>query len=172
MRKPKVPDPQKFLNASLDPDLILAPMRIQDVDAVLRIEQLCFVSPWSRQQFIDEIQRNPLSHPMVLMKREGERADIVAYCVCWLVAGEFHINNIAVHPDYRRRGTGEKLMRWALDFAGESRCKRIVLEVRTSNQAAIGLYRKLGFELLGVAPGYYEDTEEDAFIFVRQIDNA
>jgi ribosomal-protein-alanine N-acetyltransferase len=144
-------------------------MRIQDVDVVLGIETLCFPSPWSRQQFVDEIQCNPLSRPMVIRKREGDGYAILAYCVCWVVAGELHVNNIAVHPDYRRQGCGEWLMRWALALADESGCKRIVLEVRTSNEGAIRLYRKLGFEVLGTAPGYYEDSGEDAYIFVKKV---
>lgn len=143
-------------------------MQVQDADQVLEIERLSFSSPWSRQQFLDEIERNPLSHPMVF--REKEAGGIVAYCVCWIVAGELHVNNIAVHPDYRRRGCGEMLMRWAFDLAVESKCKRILLEVRTTNDHAIRLYQKLGFEVLGTAPGYYEDTGEDAYILVKKMD--
>lgn len=168
MRKPKVQNPEKFLNESLHPDLVLAPMRVQDVDMVLEIERLSFSSPWSRQQFEDEIQRNPLSHPVVFRERDDDSA-IVAYCVCWVVAGELHVNNIAVHPDHRRRGCGEMLMHWATGLAKESACRRILLEVRTSNEGAICLYRKLGFEVLGTAPGYYEDTGEDAYIFVKKV---
>ena len=168
MQKQRVLDPQKFLSASLPPDLILAPMRIQDLDEVMRIEALSFSNPWSRQQFVDEIERNPLSTPTVL-KKSGREQEVAGYCVCWVVAGELHINNIAINPQDRGQGNGEILMQWALDFGRMSGCRRAVLEVRVTNEKAIRLYQRLGFETLGVAPSYYEDTGEDAYIFVKNL---
>lgn len=166
MQKLKGLAPEKYLSESLSPDLILAPMRMQDVEQVLEIEHRSFSLPWSRTQFQDEILRNPLSHPVVLKRRN---AGVIGYCVCWIVAGELHINNIAVCPEERRRGYGEILMRWSLDFGRTEGCRSATLEVRISNEHAIRLYDKLGFQQLGIAPGYYEDTGEDAFILAKKL---
>ena len=145
-------------------------MKVEHLPAVLSIERLSFASPWSRGQFVDEIQRNPLSFPFVLLKRKNAATHgLVGFCVPWIVREELHINNLAIHPHERGKGYGELLLRKALDVGEASRCRNATLEVRTTNGAAIRLYEKIGFRRIGIAPGYYEDTGEDAFILVKPL---
>ena len=80
------------------------------------------------------------------------------------VFDEAHITNIAVHPDFRRQGIGEQMMRFAFKKARELGATKMTLEVRLSNHGAQALYRKLGFQDRGIRKGYYSDTNEDAII--------
>ncbi|HET6268178.1 MAG TPA: ribosomal protein S18-alanine N-acetyltransferase [Acidobacteriota bacterium] len=164
MLKQKVRDPGNHFNESPGPDLLIHPMSLQDLEEVLRIEKACFRTPWSRGQFLDEIERNPISFPYVLKHKKN----VVAYCVCWLIKDELHINNLAVDPDHRRQGYAMILMRLALDFGKTCGCRMATLEVRTTNAPALQLYQQLGFQILGIIPGYYEDTGEDAFILYKR----
>lgn len=151
-------------------ELRIDEMKLSDLCEVLAIENRCFYWPWNRSAFAQEIRNNPLSYPFVLRKKEKGQFLVVGFLVCWILQKELHINNVAVDPNYRRRGYGELLVRNALGFAeGNGRCKRATLEVRVSNQTAINLYEKLGFTKKGFVPGYYEDNLEDAYIFTREI---
>ena len=87
----------------------------------------------------------------------------------WLVLDEGHITNIAVHPDYRGRGIGEKLVLAMLELARNSGIAGVTLEVRVSNNAAKKLYNKLGFVDSGIRKGYYSDTGEDAVIMWKKL---
>lgn len=146
-------------------------MRIADLDQVMRIERLSFSSPWSRLQFLQEIQQNPLSYPFVLrsLNEEGKKT-VAGFCVCWVVRDELHVNNIAVHPSCRQKGYGEVLMRAAIDFGLANRCRRVTLEVRVSNEKAISLYKKLGFRVVGEVPDYYESEHENAYILLKDLE--
>ncbi len=139
-------------------------MRSGDVPAVSAIEQVSFPNPWPSAVFLGEIQNQHVSHPYVavLPGEEGER--IIGYVVFWIIRGEVQINNIAVHPDVRGRGFGEALLRRAFDLMRSLGGTYAVLEVRVSNQAAIGLYLKLGFEEIGRRRDYYFNPTEDALV--------
>ena len=87
----------------------------------------------------------------------------------WQIQDEIQISNIAVHPDYRGRGIGEMVMRQVMDMSKKKGGGYIILEVRPSNRAALSLYKKLGFRLMGIRRGYYRNPPEDAFLMGRSI---
>lgn len=141
-------------------------MTAADLDEVLSIERECFSTPWSRGSFLFEIEENPFAWNVVL--REGKR--VVAYACLWVVDLELKINNIAVHPEARRRGHGKRLLRHVLERARERGCVEAALEVRPSNCAARTLYGAFGFREVGRRKGYYQDTREDAIVMVAPIE--
>jgi [ribosomal protein S18]-alanine N-acetyltransferase len=142
-------------------DYLLASSTEADLDAVVAIERLSFPAPWPRQAFADE-QARSWARLEVLRQRPSGR--VVAFCNYWLVADELHLHNIAVHPEERRRGHAARLLRHILDQAARSKARVISLEVRASNLAAAGLYRKFGFREVGIRPKYYADSGEDALL--------
>lgn len=135
-------------------------MRLSDLDDVEEIERLCFPTPWSKEAFRIEIMRNFCARYAVA-RLNGR---VVGYIGMWLVIDEAHITNVAVHPDYRHRGIGEKLMRYMMKMAVDIGISRMTLEVRKSNIVAQKLYKKLGFEESGIRKGYYLSNNEDAII--------
>ena len=135
-------------------------MTVEDVDAVHAIEVACFKTPWSRESFMREVTENACARYVVL--REDGRA--IAYAGVWFVLDEGHITNIAVHPDRRGVGYGEQVTRALIQLAADSGMIWMTLEVRRSNAAAQGLYRKLGFVDVGWRKRYYEDNGEDALL--------
>lgn len=141
-------------------DVTIAPMRLADLDDVLQVESLSFVTPWSRQAFMQELTEN--GHAHYLVARAGER--VVAYGGMWVVLDEAHVTNVAVHPDWRGRRVGDRLMLALMRLALRRGATRMTLEVRVSNHVAQNLYTKLGFKPSGLRRGYYTDTREDAVI--------
>jgi len=145
-------------------ELVVRPMRLEDVDAVWEIEKLSFRTPWSRESFVQELQTNLTARYLV-----AELGDeIVGYGGMWFVLDEAHITNIAVHPDYRGQKIGDRIVKAMITAAEKEAIKNMTLEVRLSNAAAINLYKKLGFEEAGIRKGYYFDTGEDALIMWRR----
>lgn len=146
------------------PETEVRPMREDDLDAVLMIERLCFSVPWSRDSFRMEINENRCARYIVLT----EDGTPVAYAGAWLIIDEGHITNIAVHPDYRGNGYGERVTRALMETCREIGISWMTLEVRRSNAVAQNLYRKLGFTDVGYRKRYYEDNKEDALIMVNE----
>jgi ribosomal-protein-alanine N-acetyltransferase len=141
-------------------------MRGADLARVAQIERASFASPWSREQFENELFHNRWSVDRVI-ELDGR---VVGYSVVWEVAGERSINNVAVDPACRRGGLGRRLVRDALDRARESGCHRVTLEVRPSNVAARKLYESMGFREVGRRPGYYRVEAEDAIVMAVSLD--
>lgn len=138
-------------------------MTEQDVDEVCMLDDMCFSIPWSKQSFENEM-KNTLANYYIIRNDENK---VVAYCGFWNVADEGHITNIAVHPEYRRRGYGSALVRRLIDEAKRLKLVMLTLEVREGNMPAQGLYRKYGFEVLGRRVKYYADNKEDALIMTK-----
>ena len=134
-------------------------MTESDVDAVVEIENVSFSLPWSRQSFHDEMQNE---RAFYLLAVEGERA--IGYVGAWLIFDEAHITNVAILPEYRRRGIGEKLMKQMIEAVKHKGIQSMTLEVRESNFAAQAMYKKFGFEVAGIRKNYYEDNRENAMI--------
>src|SRR5499426_2866924 len=135
-------------------------MRPDDLDEVVAIERASFSMPWSRGAFLYELQQNRVARCLVMR----EDARVVGYLCLWEIGDELHITNVAVHPDYRRRGIGRALVSGVLGDARTRNLKLIVLEVRPSNHEARTLYESLGFRVVGRRRGYYYDTGEDALV--------
>jgi ribosomal-protein-alanine N-acetyltransferase len=140
-------------------------MRRGDLDGVMAIEGVSFPSPWSRAMFAEELDRD-FSDAVVA---EGEDSGILGYAVCWNVAGESHLLNIAVAPARRGAGIGRGLLRECIRRGARAGSTRIHLEVRAENGEALRLYRSEGFAFQGIRKGYYTDTGEDAILLAREI---
>lgn len=135
-------------------------MKLEDIPAVHEIDMLSFSLPWSERSFSFELTENPVSRGWVA---EVDRK-IAAMLVLWFIIDEAHIATIAVHPDFRRQGIGEKILLHALRKVQEEGARRAFLEVRVGNVAAQAMYKKYGFEIIGVRPRYYRDNNEDALL--------
>jgi ribosomal-protein-alanine N-acetyltransferase len=142
----------------------LAAMREEHVEEVFWIERLSFRTPWPRFSFRRELQ-NDLAFYLVALKEKK----VIGYAGMWLILDEAHITNLAVHPDYQRMGVGRLLVTELIFRAAFLGAKRMTLEVRPSNKAALGLYTSLGFDQVGRRKGYYEDTKEDALIMWKAL---
>lgn len=139
-------------------------MELKDVDAVWEIEKLSFRTPWSRESFVEEMTVNQRARYVV-----AELGDeVVGYGGMWLIVDEAHITNIAVHPDYRGQRIGERIVEAMIAAAHRESISSLTLEVRVRNTAAINLYKKLGFDEVGIRKGYYTDTGEDALIMWKK----
>ncbi len=135
-------------------------MQPKDLDEVLRVEAASFAEPWTREMF----QQGMLPVVSVaLVARSGED-ELWGYLCGSVVAGEFHVDNIAVDPRVRRRGVGKTLLLSALREAARAGAKVASLEVRASNVTAQALYRCFGFTVVGRRRRYYSGPAEDALI--------
>lgn len=133
------------------------------VPAIAQLESICFSCPWSENSVASELT-NALS--LWLVAEEDGR--VAGYIGSQTVCEESDMMNVAVHPDFRRRGIGEALVK-ALETelrARGSHC--LTLEVRASNAPAIALYEKLGFSQVGLRKNYYRDPKEDALILRKE----
>ena len=144
--------------------LIIEPMRLDDLEAVHRIELSSFSSPWPPNAYRSELETNRLASYLVA-RVDGE---IVAYGGMWLMVDEAHITTFAVHPAWRRQRVGERLLLAFLDLAVARHAREATLEVRLSNIAARRLYEKYGFRPVGLRPRYYSDDGEDALIMTTE----
>jgi ribosomal-protein-alanine N-acetyltransferase len=147
-------------------ELLIREMTLADVPVVLQIDQLSFPLPWPERSYRFELTRNPSSHLMVAEADQAASNSVIGFIGSWLLADEVHISTLAVHPEFRRQGTGEQLLLTLLHWAVNRGAEIATLEVRISNQAAIRLYQKFGFIISGRKPGYYRDNQEDAFTMI------
>jgi len=137
-------------------------MRPEDLKEVLAIEKVCFSNPWTAETFLGEIQNKSISFPLSVIQLEDKK--IIGYIIFWLIGNEAQINNVAIHPDYQGKGYGELALRYVLEHLRENGAQLVTLEVRTSNRPAISLYRKLGFQIIGIRKDYYTNPVEDAYL--------
>ena len=144
---------------AIHPRYSIREMTIEDIPAVLEIDRDSFPNPWPERSYRYELINNPAAQLFVVKLDDGA---VVAYLGYWLIADEVHISTFAVKPDFRMQGIGEDLLRSALLSAIEKGARVATLEVRESNDSAIKLYEKLGFEVVGNRAGYYRDNNEDA----------
>jgi len=131
------------------------------IDEMMAIEEASFSTPWSRQSYLNEFHKNPLSYYVGCL---GDGA-LWGYAGVWLIVDEGHISNVAVHPAKRGKGIGEAMLRFLTAGCLKRGCIAMTLEVRASNLPAIHLYEKLGFQPTGRRPHYYSDNGEDALIY-------
>ncbi|MCC3376599.1 ribosomal protein S18-alanine N-acetyltransferase [Cohnella sp. REN36] len=141
-------------------------MTLDDIPAIVAIEQEAFTAPWTAEAFRNELVQNLFAKYMV-MEQAGE---VLGYGGMWLIVDEAHVTNIAVREAYRGRGLGERLLREMMKTAHFLGARRMTLEVRVTNERAQRLYRKLGFSPSGLRPGYYSDNQEDALIMWADLD--
>ena len=141
----------------------ITPMTAGQVPAVAELEKICFSDPWSEKSLGEELH-NPLS--LWLTAAEGDT--LCGYIGSQTVLGETDMMNVAVHPDFRRRGIAEGLILSLVEALKKQQSHQLTLEVRASNAPAIGLYEKLGFSQVGRRPNYYRNPREDALILRKE----
>jgi len=147
--------------------ILLRPMVMADVDQVMAIEQVAFPTPWPRDAFIYDISRNWNTVCWVAEMTLGDETPlVVGSTIIWLGPEGAHVGTLAVHPDFRQRRIGQSLLAKALIESATRGADQATLEVRVSNSPAQALYRKLGFEPVGLQKNYYGDTGEDAIIML------
>lgn len=137
-------------------------MKAEDIDRILKIEQASFSQPYSRDLFEEELLLD-LAHPCVMKMGEV----LVGFMDYWLIKDEIHLITIAIDPSYRRLGLASKFLEHLLEVSRQKWVKKIFLDVRKSNMAAIALYQKFGFVKIGVRKKYYSDNDEDAIVMER-----
>src|SRR4051794_32633720 len=138
------------------------PLQLRDLSGIEEIERTSYPTPWSRSMFAGELAK-PSS--ICLGAFEGER--LVGYLIVSRYVDAWHVMNVAVAADQRRRGIASELLGALFERTGEEGRRGYTLEVRVSNAGAIALYERLGFEKRGVRRGYYTDNREDALIMWR-----
>ncbi len=136
-------------------------MREDDINTVARLEREIFSDPWSGDSFYHEVANTKFSYPCVLT----QDSIILGYAVVWYFAGELHIGNLAIAPQWQKHGYGKQLLEHIIKRF--SRAEVAYLEVRKSNTAAIRLYEKFGFNSLSVRKGYYSDGEDAIVMFKK-----
>ena len=141
-------------------------MNSAHVPQIAQLEKLCFSDPWSENSIASELD-NRLSCWLVAL--EGDK--VVGYVGSQTVIDASDMMNIAVHPDFRRRGIAENLINGLINALGEKGSRALSLEVRASNGPAIALYEKLGFAQVGLRKNYYRNPREDALILRKEWEN-
>ncbi|HZN92477.1 MAG TPA: ribosomal protein S18-alanine N-acetyltransferase [Myxococcales bacterium] len=144
-------------------------MTPDDMPEVMEIERVAFTNPWS-----PELLRRELTHDWsTILLAEEEVAPglrrLLGFAIFWVVHDEVHILNVATDPPQRRRGVARAVMNATLERGRQRRCTLATLEVRRSNEAALALYRDMGFRAVGVRPNYYVDEGEDAIVMILDL---
>ena len=141
----------------------IVPMAEAHVAAVAELEQVCFSAPWSEASVREELT-NPLSLWLVSLV-DGQ---VAGYVGSQTVLDEADMMNLAVAPRHRRQGIARQLVEALGDALRAQGVQSLTLEVRASNEAAIQLYRSLGFTQVGRRPNYYTKPREDALILRKE----
>lgn len=131
----------------------------EHLDAIEAIENACFSLPWTRGQ----LERQMLADNCVFLAALDENGKVLGYVGLLTVLDEGYISNVAVAPEHRRRGVADALIQ-ALAARVRDRLSFLTLEVRESNLAAIRLYEKHGFVLVGKRKDYYDKPKEAALL--------
>jgi len=137
-------------------------LTLAELSEIEVIEQRAYQTPWSRSMFASELAKGT---SICLGAYEGDR--LVGYIVNSRYVDAWHVMNVAVDPDFQRRGIASRLIERLFELTVEDDGRGYTLEVRVSNEEAIKLYEKLGFERHGIRRGYYTDNREDALIMWR-----
>ncbi len=145
---------------------LLSPHKMldSDLDEMLKIEEVSFASPWTRNMFLDEIA-NVFSQTVVF-EQDGV---LVGYMCFWTVLDEAHLLNIAVRPSHRGRGFGQSMMNYLEETCRGLGLEKMILEVARRNTAARRLYNRLGFISIGFRRMYYTVEKDDALVMQKLI---
>jgi len=140
-------------------------MTVEDLDAVIQIEEAVYPFPWTRGIFHDCIR---VGYQCDVYQKNGE---ILAYSVLSIAAGEAHLLTLCVAPEHQNMGFGRMMLQNTIDEALFSNVQTVLLEVRPSNLQAIHLYQLMDFTEVGIRPDYYPDENgrEDALIMAREL---
>jgi ribosomal-protein-alanine N-acetyltransferase len=143
----------------------IRPLGLSDLNSIDSIEQRAYRTPWSRSMFASELAK---ASSICLGAFDGDR--LIGYCVNSRYVDAWHVMNVAVDPDFQRRGIASRLLDHLFEVTRDDQRRGYTLEVRISNEEAIALYERLGFVRQGLRRGYYTDNREDALIMWRDPD--
>jgi [ribosomal protein S18]-alanine N-acetyltransferase len=140
---------------------VIRELSLRDLAAIDEIEKRSYPTPWSRSMFAGELAK-PSS--ICIGAFESETGELLGYLIISRYVDAWHVMNLAVAPEYRRRRIATELMERLFELTASDGRRGYTLEVRVSNQGAIKLYERLGFRARGIRRGYYTDNREDALI--------
>ena len=141
--------------------MIIRAAEQMDIDAIVRVENASFSTPWSIDAIKHEICENKLADFMIACDEEN---NIIGYIGIWTLLDECQINKIAVMPEKRKIGIGKTILNHVIELTRDMGVKSWYLEVRESNTAAQALYRSAGFSSVGTRKNYYINPVEDAVL--------
>jgi len=163
-------------------ELSFMPMQLADLDAVLAIESVSHIHPWTRGNFVDSLAAAHWAYCIRPSPAENDVSPgtfldsqaLWAYCILYPAVDELHLLNITVSPKLRKLGLGARMMEAIEGVAAQQKMPRIILEVRPTNEPAFALYKKLGYEQIGIRKGYYPASpetgiREDAIVMAKSI---
>ena len=161
-------------------ELSFLPMQNADLDSVLEIEAVSHLHPWTKGNFSDSLNAGHWAYcirPQIDQVIKGSYLDpeiLWAYCILFPAVDELHLLNITVSPKLRKLGLGKRIMTAIEGVSAQQGIPRIILEVRPSNLAALGLYKSLGYEQIGIRKNYYPHnpqtgSREDAIVMAKSI---
>lgn len=142
----------------------IIPFNPDDLDAVMEIENQSFPAPWSRQSYIELA---PLNTVRFFVVKEEEK--LVGYMLYQVWGDEMELHTIAVDPKKRGQGIAHKMMEFLLKNAKNDEVRYIFLQVRPTNHIARHLYKKFGFNIVGIRHNYYHDNHEDALVLKKEL---
>jgi len=148
-----------------EPPTKIRDMNHDDIAMVSDIERRSYEFPWSHGVFRDCLLAG---YQCAVLLREDR---VAGYFILSVAAGEAHILNLCIDPDFRAHGYGEKLLDELLHCARTALVREVFLEVRPSNETALGLYRKKGFHQIAARPAYYQANQgrEDAAVLAKKL---
>lgn len=152
----------------MTPEFRIRKMTLADLTAVMEIENQAFSNPWSTEMVKKELTQE-WSTVLIGEALTETGWQIRGFAIYWLVADEVHVLNVATDRAFKRQGIGKKVMEAMLNHGRERKCRIATLEVRRSNDAAISLYKLLGFRAVGMRPAYYQDDREDAVVMILDL---
>ena len=139
-------------------------LRYEDVDAVCRLEEEAFSMPWHKQSFIEMIENKDALYLVAI-----EDSQVVGCCGLRSIVGEGDISNIVVKKEFQGRGIAQLMLKELMETGTKRfQIESFTLEVRLSNQNAIHIYEKLGFNSEGIRKNFYEKPTEDAMIMWKR----
>ena len=160
-------------------NIIIEPMTIEHIPQVVEIEKQSFSMPWSKAAFLESFSYD---HAVFLaavdyeygdieskLQPTGKKSKVAGYIGMYMVLNEGDITNIAVSPEYRGKGIGLALMNELKRLAVQKNIDNLILEVRESNDAAISLYKKVGFCPAGIRKNFYEKPIENAIVMYMKL---
>lgn len=145
-------------------EILLADMTKEDIPFIAELERECFSSPWTEKGLSDE-----LSNEGAIFFTAKKDGNVIGYMGMHTVLDECYVANVAVSARERRQGVGRLLLRYAEKKAREQGCSFISLEVRVSNESAIGLYLSEGYEKIGERKNFYSAPTENALIMTKTL---
>ena len=138
--------------------------QLSQLDEIVEIENSSFEKPWKRSQLMDDLRNNIDSENWVFVQDEK----VVGYIFGWIIQNEFHLHNIAVHPNYLRKKIGQKLINYIISKVADQKVNVILLEVSVNNIPARKCYQSLDFFEVGVRKDYYSKGD-DAILYNLEI---